>query len=486
MSSSKKRLLIMGLAVLCMAAALILLTADSLSCSDSSVVDGDEHDHDHLASESDTVLIDCESDRMEMLTLKNQKGTYNIVRDGDTGQLTIKELDGLPLNTDFIELAWFDVLQISYTSRFAPDDDLASPESLGLTPASAEITLSFKDGTKQGFKVGNALTGESSTSYYTMFDGYSDVFITELNIALFQGDNYWISDDFFDIGKTDNTEITDISIGGTAVGGTVEVKAVDAKEQWEPLYGIKHVIERSGKTYPTDNHNILQLSDELLSMGADEAILARPSNEKKTELGFDTPFLVIKHKRNGKPYTLRIVKHDYDKMYVMVDGIDVVYELIADSYPLIAELDMSKLRSQDVHVRYFETISSMEITSELEGKEFTRSYTLKREEMESGGLYKYWAYCDGAEIELNDMKRVLQSFNTAGAVSFEAFGDDYDEEPVVTVRLKFFDERRKNEEVCYYPLGTRRYACRVNGEGDAVVTEMWLEEFLETAGGKPQ
>ena len=218
------------------------------------------------------------------------------------------------------------------------------------------------------------------------------------------------------------------------------------------------------------------LVDELSWLSAYEAEVVSPTAEDITQYGLDKPYLTVSVTRNGESHRAVLARYDYDCIYALVDEIPVIYRIDAESYPTLAALSMQTLRSTNVHTRYFDAIESFTVETAGESYTFSVERTPLKDELE---LYEYSAFCGDTELRLSSYKALLEIFN--GAAAFD-YSDGAQGEPVLTVRIKYFDSFGVPDEVITYTeSGTRRYQCRINGTGTANVTSMWLDKFVSSA-----
>jgi len=478
LSANSRRMIILSAAVVLMAVLLILLNADCSGCAvcgnDASVQEEHDHEHDHAVSGTDSgdeLILDKMSDDMVSMTLKNLAGSYTIRRDEESGLLTIDPLSGLPINEDFVENIWYSALTLGYVRAVETEDTVP----YGFDRPQAQFTCTYKDGSQIEVCIGNAMPGTNIHYYYTISTRPGWVYATDFSAAFFQGDQYWLSDDIFSGDGTGfGAEIGNINVWGSAFPATLIMEQNNTEDKSDPWYDCDYVI-KSPAIAPTDNYNISVLRDELSSITASEALIAYPTEQQITECGLDRPYAVVKHQRGGVWHVLRIARVTHDILCVKADGIEVIYELEADNYPMLSSLSPELLRGTQVHVRRFAAVEEMTFTfSEQFGGE---RISFRLERVESGNdLYEYYLFRDGEEVNYTTYKSMLEVFNNAAAVSF---GDGLTaEQPALTVEIKYFDEfAREREIITYTEAGTRRYRCAINGEGDAIVTEMWLDQL---------
>ncbi|MBE6759831.1 MAG: DUF4340 domain-containing protein [Ruminococcaceae bacterium] len=481
MTRNLKTILFMLAGVLVLVAALIALSCDGCggeepligipgdTTSDSTVSAGD-HGGVHIhENETGELLVDC--DELETLRLISEQGDY-LIRRGSDGRLTIDSLSGLLLEEDFLDVVWSNSLSFGYTYTLHSDEGINLAD-YGLDPAALTIECKYTDGTTCRLFVGDHISN-SPNIYYFRFEGRDEVFINEFDISYFQGDYFWLSDDIFGDDVEDVT-IGTIKLSGSAFPKPLTLEPNKAADKSDPYYGSKYIITSPFRG-AIDDYLVTLLTDELTELVADDAVCVNPTDEQLAQYGLDKPFAVINHQRNGEWKTLRVSRTEQSEFYAKADGVDCVFLLSIDTFPQITSLTSEYLRTPEVHVRYFDAMHSIHVQS----GDTDITFRLDRVPMETdNSLFEYFAYCGDTKLTLSNYKALLEVFNRATAVSYG--GSRESDTPAMTVTITFFDGlERQREVISYYPAGTRRYLVEVDGSGDAVVGQMWVDKFLQS------
>jgi len=467
--------------ILLLVAALIALSCEDCGGGSSAVSEGNvisstevspsDSSGIHLhPNETGELLAD--GDDLRTLRLISSKGDYLITR-GEDDKLSIESLSDLLLESDFLEIVWYNSLSFGYTYSIHSDNSISLAD-FGLDPAALIIECEYTDGSSCRLFVGNEVVG-SPGIYYFRIDGRDEIFLNEFDVSFFQGDNYWLSDDIFG-DDTEDVTIGSIALSGSAFSKELKLERYSSDDKSDPLYGSNYVITSPIKA-PTDNYMTTLLTDELTEMVANEAVCAHPSDKQIKEYGLDKSYAIITHQRNGNQRVLRVARVDASTLYAMADGVDCIFMLDSGSFEMISALSDTALRSNEVHVRYFDSVESIRI----QAKDTDLTFTLKRTPLETDDtLFEYRAYYGDTQLTLNYYKSLLEVFNSAAAVNYGGQRDS--DKPDMTVTIYFFDGYDRKEEVIrYYSAGTRRYLVTIDGVGDVVVSQMWVDKFLESA-----
>ncbi len=484
MSRNLKMIIMLAAGILLLVAALVALSCDSCgeapeallsgsdvtsgsTVSDSNIHQGGSHLHHNDSSE---LLID--KDELKTLRLISNQGDF-LIRRGEDGKLTIDSLAPLKVESDFLEVVWYNALAFGYSYTLHADEG-TNLADFGLDPAVLTIECQYADGSSCRVFVGKQVVG-SPNIYYFRLEGREEIFLNEFDAAYFLGESYWLSDDIF------GDDVEDVTIGTIKLSGsafpveqTITVNSITDKSS--PYYGYDRVFSAPFGG-GADNYLTTLLTDELTELVADEAVCAFPSNEDIARYGLDRPYVIINHQRNGQWKTLRVARVDASTLYAKADGVECIFQLSADTFETIGSLSPDYLRTPEVHVRYFDSVETIRIQAE----NVDLTFRLERTPIPTNtSLYEYRAFYGDTQLVLNNYKYLLEAFNRAAAVNYG--GEKESDTPAMTVTITFFEEFERDMEVIrYYPAGTRRYLAQIDGSGDTVVGQMWMDKLLESA-----
>lgn len=473
MTNSRKRLLIMLGAVVIMGGLLALLLLGG--------GDNHDHEHDHISStdapvsDENELLIYRDSSEMERMVLTNSSGTFTMQR-GTDGKLFIKELAGMPQNSDFIEMVWYTPISLGYTDSIRLPADSINLADYGLAPPAATVKAYFTDGTQALISIGSAVLNSEDTYYFTL-EGDNTVYATQFDSALFLDSRYWLSDNIFSA-EYDEEEavISKISIKLAEMKKPIVITPHTPKDKGDPYYSYDYVIT-SPELCAADNYFMSEFIYELSWLTAYDTVAVNPDEKTLAQYGLNKPYAVLDIVRNGKKHTLSLAYYDYSNVFATVDDLPIIYQIDTDSNPALGSLSYQTIRSADVHVRYFDAIESITVKYGKTAHNFRLERTRMNGESE---LYEYHAFSGKQELDLSSYKSLLEIFNLCAAAGYSDKEPEGD--PALTVVIDYFDSfDRGSDTITYTETDTRRYLCRINGEGSAVVTSMWLDKFISSA-----
>ncbi|MBP3414514.1 MAG: DUF4340 domain-containing protein [Clostridia bacterium] len=484
MTKKLKYIIIAGVAVLVLTGLLLLLIFLPTGESGQESATGDaaytDHAEDHIDNEDNSLLIDRQSDELSHLVLTNSHGTFTMRRSASTGQIVIDQLADVPINDEFAEFVWYGSLTMGWNYKVGDGTTPSDLSAYGLDSPRAVCKAYYNDGTTTGFSVGAQVPASESGLYYMLVDGFEGVYVIYIDESFFQGSSYWISDDVFSVGSMNSSDAVDIgkiTITGKSFSQAVVLSPVTTQDVSHPFYGYDYTVSCGNKTFSADDYNMSLLSDELSYLTASEAEVYKPTAQQLSEYGIADPWAVVRFERSGREYIIRCGNKTADAMYFKLDGIDVIYSISAASYPMLTSLSADVLRSGELHVRQFKAVSGIKVAC----AQGTWSFSMQRKAMETDpSLYEYFAYKDGAQIELNLFKEVLGQFNNADIASLDESADRT--APYLTVTISYYPEfGRAAETFQYYTTEYRRYLCVKDGQPMACVTSLWMDKLIQTA-----
>ena len=441
-----------------------------------------EHDIDEgfIENTDGELLIDKDFADVDTLVLTNENGTFTIKRDSVTASLYVEEIDhDVPICDDYLEYVWYYAYCLGYNYKIVSTSDVPVILSdYGLDDPAADFRITYTDGTTTHFSFGDELVSSDSVYYFT-FDGYDNtVFITEMSLAAFQGEGYFIDTDFFGISEEeDDIEIGTIEITGSSIPEKIVIKPYSSSDRSDQSYGHSHIITSPVKTAVNDV-NATALVNELIYLMADSAICSKPDKATLAEYGLDKPALIITFERNGKKQVLSIGNTDNSTYcYATIKGLDVIYNLLPSDAEAILSSSLSYYRTSELRLYRINSVESVTVSFNDESYTFTASRTPLSDDDE---YYEYHAYCGDNELTLDYYRDFLSVISSAYAVSWDTAASS--DEAALTIKVSHFDSFDRSDDVLeFYESDYGRFVCSINGKKTASVSAIFLTKVMKAA-----
>ncbi len=477
--SKKRRNLIILLAVTVLLGGLLWLLV-GLDTDETSYLY--ESDDDDDVSDSDTgILIDEEQEDLTKLVFSNENGSYTALLDSDD-EVYFEELSAYPVNTSFMEYIWYGVAQLSYDSIITSSEAEDFDSSVyGLDEPSLTVSATFGEN-NYTFIAGIQVPGASDGVYYLLLEGDSNVYECAIDTSFFMGDSYFLSDDVFyfydeDLESTTDIEIGDITLSGDAFSGSFVMKLNYESDQSSPFYGFDYVVT-SPISWPVKSTSSALLVHELTYLTADEAIVREPTSAELAEYGFDSPTVTIKFTRNDEDCTLYIGEINQNYMYLMLKGLNVIYELDVDGVSILNNLSPDTMYAANAISISMAAISKITVQSD----DVSKSISISREatgssDDEDSAIYTYSISVGSEDKEYSTYVNLLKQINNSTIQNWNVTAPDGDAE--VTLTIEYFDSFGREESVIkFVKYSDRNYAVVWDGYPTNTVSVTWLNQFL--------
>lgn len=484
---TKKRTLVIFLcvcAVLGVGAVFLLRPADTDNgSSDSAAIHEHYDDEGFVENTTGELLIDKASADVSTVVLTNEHGKFTIKRDSVTASLYIEEIDrNIPICDDYLEYVWYYAYCLGYNYMIISTSDIPiSPADYGLDKPSADFLVTYADGTTAHFFLGDELAS-SEDVYYAAFDGYDNtVFITEMSIAAFQNEGYFIDTDFFALASDDeDVEIGKIEITGSSIPQKIIIEPYSSDDRSDQSYGHSHIITSPVKSAVNDV-NATALVNELIYLAADTAVCSNPDKELIAEYGLDNPTLIFKFERSGKQQVLYIGNTDSSTYcYAMLKGLNVIYNIDPTQAEAILSSSLSFYRSGELRVYRVNAVERVTVSFGNELYVFDVTRNPLSEDSENNEYYEYHIYCGENKLSNDIYRDFLSVLSSAYAVSWDTATTS--DKSSLTVSVKYFDSFEREDDVLeFFPADLNRYVVSVNGTKTACVSAIHLEKVMDAS-----
>ena len=405
-------------------------------------------------------VLSFEKADIESVTVTNSSGGYEAIPSGESGA------DGQPVFT----VKGIEDLDVNYTitasllnsaSALGCDDiveeNAAELEKYGLAKPQAEVTVKTASEEKT-LLVGN----ESPTSgeTYCMIDGENTVYLaatSSVSVFLNSKENF-ISTTLIEASADGNNPIPEIiTIERNDLDYDIVLKYDDSTSESDGTSGTlaTHYMSEPVFSY-LDVQKSQNATQGFFGLSAYTAISAHPSDEEIKGVSLDNPLCTVSMTTlDGDSYVIKIGEKleisDGEYYSVMLDGVDVIYAVSADSL-CWATLTPGDITSKMIFGTYVWDIGKLEI--DVNGGEhvlFTGSGT-----------------SDNYEVSKNGEKCNPERFQSFYQYLLKASAEDFviDEqpqgEPVVTIYLETQNATTK-QTVEFYEADGMKSLIVVNG-----------------------
>ncbi len=455
--------------------------------------DTDVHDHsvtesDHEEGRQSGVLLDFSADNLKTITFINSQAEYTAYIDKNKGEVAFRELEGYSVNESFMETVWFGSVQLIYKDiAGSTKDENYHPGDYGFDKPSLRVSGVLKDGTKYSFRAGKKTPGYENDVYYLSVSGDSHIYVCSLDNAFFMGNSYFLSDDIFSDYDTEKDgrqkskiRIGDITLSGEQFDGEYKMKVNTTADMSSPFYGYSYVVI-SPVHWPVKASSASMLVAELQYLMAEDVAVLKPSAKQLKEYGLAKPYLTVSFKRNGKNCVMYCSKPGREKMYVILKGHDIIYELNVNSLSILHELRPEILYSINAVSATLEGLSGVKISGQnVKCDVAVTRKNNKNAVAEKDVIYTYSVTKNGREVPYAAYTKLIKQLNASAILRWNVKKPAG--KPAATITLSFFENfKRDSETIKLYPYSEREYAVVREGLPVNTVSATWVRQLLDDA-----
>ena len=430
-------------------------------------------------------LVSRQIEDIVSMKVTNEKGGYTVVPQivktesiasgassatvTETTTYVVEELGDLPMNN----ASAGSVLKNGFSLVASKNvGEVANLADYGLEKPKAVVQVNFKDGTAYNYSIGEPSAGDTS-SYYMCGENSKNVYVVAIDDGIFNDAKDFVKKSLISLTSADqNTapELTGLKISGARYAEPLSI-GTDADK--------KTYISAGSTKASVDDNQYSQLVTALSSVTADDVAFVHPDGAQLKESGLDKPSAVVEFTSDKTAYKLSAGGTKDDQRYVMLDGIDAVFLIKADSVKAWAETGLFNLRSKFVMLPNIVDIREMQVTADGKTYSFVQERTKNKEKStEDNEVYDYKVTCNGKEITYDpNFKKYYQ--NVIAVQLLEETDKKPEGDPVLSITYKFYDTKRADTVVQYYNIGDRRCIAVADGSVNGAVTEKSVQGLLE-------
>lgn len=418
-------------------------------------------------------LVSKKSEDVVSMKVTNQKGTYTLLpmktatadlksassaSSDTTVNYTVEELGGCPVDTTATSTVVQDGFSLVASKDLGTVSDL---DQYGLKNPQATVDVTFKDGSTFSYKIGKPSATDTS-SYYMCGTKSGNVYIVAADEGLFQEARYFASKTVTSIqgASGQQNDFTKLTFTGTAYPQPVTVEDVN-----------KVMMITSPERCQTDYSALTAAQGQLTSLTANGVASSNPDAATLKKDGFDKPTASVEFTVNKGTYKLTVGAKSPTGYYVMLGGVNVVYDVSADSVSSWISAGLFGLRSKNVVSPTIDDVSGMTVTS---GSDVCKVDVARTKDTSKSTQDKtYYNYKvtqnNGKAVDYN--KAYINFFENIAAVAIlENANTIPSGTPALTIEYSYFDKSSK-DVVQYIKSGDRRYTAVLNGKPFGIVTQ---------------
>lgn len=472
MKSSTKSLIAVAVCLFLLAGAVLALQLSGNSTSSSS------------SGTASISLISKDSGDVQSMTVTNQYGSYTLLpvksstassaassgsSSGSDGIVyTVKELDGLPVNTSDTA----GIAENGYNLTATKDiGTVSNSDDFGLKTPQATVKVTFTDGSTAGYSIGTT-TATSSYNYYVQMDGSDDVYISsDINSEILGAAKDLVSTTILSVSEDSNSTymFTGVNLSGSNFAAPVSL-ASDSSG---------NLVITAPRSYDMDSTEQSSLQTALTALTAKSIEAVNPDASALAAYGFNNPLAVAQYTVNDGTYKLTVgASNGSDAYYVMLGGVNVVYTVASDDIKVLAASDLYTLRSKVVMAPAVADVSGLQITVGSAANVINITRNESTSSSTSSTSYTYTAAGNnGASLDYSTNYKNFYSA-LSGITLLQNTDTMPQGTPAVKVVYSYFG-RTDTDTVEYYLTSDRRYTAVVNGSVFGVVTQTDVDNVMD-------
>jgi hypothetical protein len=427
-------------------------------------------------------LVSKKSEDIVSMSVKNKKGSYTlipvvktVVPSASSGassstsgvaetDYTIKGLEDAPVDYTAAAQVIQDGFSLVATQNLGT---VSNPQEFGLTDPQATVEVSFKDGSSYNYKIGNALPTDSS-SYYMSGEDSNNVYVVSVDSGILEDANYFIKKELLNIqSSTGENDFTTITLSGKNYPQPIVFKKTGTTE--EMVFPIKA---------DPDINNYGTLKTALTSLAATSVVKTNPTAADLKAYGLDQPAAIAEFTVNSASYKVLLGAKKDSGYYAMLDKVNVVYEVSADSVSAWAQASTFSLRSKIIYLPNITTVKSIAVTRN--GTKTALNVARTKDESKSTQDQPEYTYkvtsSGGKAVDYDNAYKTFYQ-NLIGMELLEQASTKPAGQPDYTIEYQYFDQSTI-DKIEFYKNGDRRYTAVFNGQVEGNVTSPDLDKIV--------
>ncbi len=474
MTTSTRNLIVVAACIVVLggAAAALALTGKSADSASSA------------ASAATIDLVSKKSEDIVSMSVQNKKGSYTLIpvqtpaastasgfsslssSESSTPTYTLQGLEGVSIDSTAAGEVIQNGFNLVASKNLGAIDNLAE---FGLKDPEATIKVKFKDGSNYNYKIGSALATDSS-SYYMCGEDSNNVYVVSVDSGILDSENYFISKDVLAIADSSGqNDFTKLTLSGKSYPQPLTVAKLGTVQAITSPYSAEADATKLGA-----------VQTALATVTATSVEAIHPDAAALKTYGLDQPTAVAEFTVNKGSYKLSVGAKKDNSYYVMLDKVDVVYLVPADSVSSWVEANAFSLRSKIVMMPVITDVKAVTVTVAGASSGLTIART-KDETKSTEDKPAYTYQVTGTGGKKLDYETNYKNFykNLISILLLEAADTKPGGSPDYTVEYQYYDKNDK-DTVQLYKSGDRRYVAVVNGQVYGTVTSTDVDRMVSS------
>lgn len=461
-----------------------------------------EEETSSSSSTATETILETDAEEFSSVSVENTEDSFVIVpvEEGTTTSEESSSSESSSSSTQFtVEgLESFDIATSSITSGVQTLEDLQATKNLGeqenleqfgLSGESAStITIHYKDGASQEIVVGNE-AGET-TGRYVLIDGVVYISSSVSNYLLGSSLSFINTSTLYSVadrteettdseGSSSTATLTDIlysvELGGTHLDAPITIVYDSSK--------ISSYLITSPVYAESGSNTFTEMATALKTLSANSVAAVGRTQEVLEEYGLSEPEATIAFNMNGEEHSMAVsAKNEDGNRYLILDDIQLVYEVAADSVSTWADSDLMDMRMSFVWLPTITNVSRLTLTVDgdmVYAYDATRTVNEEKSTEDNTSYDLSIQNAAGEEITYENYQSFYQQLLSVAVLSTKEATYDA-EAPVLRVEYQYFDGSEPDViEFCPVEGEDARYAAVLNGGYNGLVRKTEVEALIE-------
>lgn len=430
---------------------------------------GQDEEDGQQAEAEEQVL--AELGEVALVEVENAAGGYTVAWNGDEAE--VDSLAGLPVQDGLV--GQVRACASSLESQKKIENGRERLAGFGLDEPEAKVNITGADGGKAELLVGDEVPDAEAQGRYVEWNG--EVYVMSANRVepFLYGPDAFLSKQITPAYEemSDGTVVTEVRLEGAARPESLQIEHVDSEEL--AGYLVNSYRLTSPVDYPADANRVEELIQSFFGIKAEGIRAIHPDAEALRKCGLETPWMQMTIRYDDaegqkKEQSVAVSAADGDgKVAVRAEGVDVIYECSADSFPWM-DASEETLLSREILAPEIQKLQAF--TVEDAGGE---DYTICLQGMDTESPEATYGDC---KLEMENVRNFYYMLISMSADEI-LMGETLDVQGMeVSARVTFQYADGTEESVTYYKESARGLYANIDGVRGCRLSATQLETVL--------